>query len=146
MLHFPQQDPVTGICYDDILVLDTKIWEWSVVEVGTPRTFLVGLPNYPMAKTLRMDFFLIELDVYSQVESGRPPARHSHCTGLFKDVCLVSTMLGSPVAVSMHSAICALAPISEASFDPSLQVPLKQLDSSCLQRVGNGCPRVIHNL
>ena len=24
-----------------------------------------------------------------QVESGKPPARHSHCTGLFKGICLV---------------------------------------------------------
>ena len=27
------QDPVTGICHSDILVLDTKTWEWSSVEV-----------------------------------------------------------------------------------------------------------------
>ncbi|EIE27365.1 galactose oxidase [Coccomyxa subellipsoidea C-169] len=49
------QDPVTGICYDDILMLDTLTWDWSFVEV----------------------------------ESGRPPARHSHCTGLFQDHCLL---------------------------------------------------------
>ncbi|KAK9907332.1 hypothetical protein WJX75_001616 [Coccomyxa subellipsoidea] len=49
------QDPVTGICYDDILMLDTLTWNWSFVEV----------------------------------ESGRPPARHSHCTGLFQDHCLL---------------------------------------------------------
>ncbi|CAL8463049.1 g2583 [Coccomyxa elongata] len=49
------QDPQTGICYDDILVLDTLTWDWDFVEV----------------------------------ESGRPPARHSHCTGLFQDHCLL---------------------------------------------------------
>ena len=27
------QDPVTGICFDDILILDTKTWRWSAVEV-----------------------------------------------------------------------------------------------------------------
>ncbi len=27
------QDPVTGVCFDDILILDTKTWRWSTVEV-----------------------------------------------------------------------------------------------------------------
>ncbi|KAK9829964.1 hypothetical protein WJX72_008920 [[Myrmecia] bisecta] len=49
------QDPVSGICYDDLLMLDTASWQWSPVEV----------------------------------EGGKPPPRHSHCAGLFKDHCLL---------------------------------------------------------
>ena len=33
------QDPVTGVCFDDILILDTKIWRWSAVEVGNAESF-----------------------------------------------------------------------------------------------------------
>ena len=29
------QDPVTGVCHSDILVLDTMTWKWSSVEVLT---------------------------------------------------------------------------------------------------------------
>ena len=31
------QDPVTGICFDDILILDTKTWRWLAVEVSEAR-------------------------------------------------------------------------------------------------------------
>ena len=33
------QDPVTGVCFDDILILDTKTWRWSAVEVGNTESF-----------------------------------------------------------------------------------------------------------
>ena len=29
------QDPVTGTCYDDIVTIDTTLWQWTTLQVAT---------------------------------------------------------------------------------------------------------------
>ncbi len=38
----PLQDPVTGICYDDILMLDMLTWDWSFVEVMPSHCLVIS--------------------------------------------------------------------------------------------------------
>ena len=42
------QDPVTGICYDDILMLDTLTWNWSFVEVIQVSCFKLLVKSFCM--------------------------------------------------------------------------------------------------
>ncbi|KAL3152010.1 hypothetical protein ABBQ32_001128 [Trebouxia sp. C0010 RCD-2024] len=52
---FGGQDPVTGGCYNDLIMLDSRTWQWMALEVS----------------------------------GVRPPARHSHITGLVQKNTLV---------------------------------------------------------
>lgn len=29
------QDPVSGTCYDDIVTIDTTLWQWTTLQVST---------------------------------------------------------------------------------------------------------------
>lgn len=116
----PLQDPVTGTCYDDIVMVDTTNWQWTTLQVAAnanailrtrvscslvilslmlsawlTAAYLEPLQcNSATSSSVLSEQHHIStctnIPVVLQITGNKPPARHSHSTGLMQKNLLVS--------------------------------------------------------